>query len=420
MLLTHRIKKITSYDVFGYSLIALSFAIPFSLRIISVFIAVVILIWCFTIISNRKEFRWNINWTSLWVVVFYVSCIVSYFISDNLIKAKFDMEVKLSLFLFPIMILLLGNFQWTKTMRNKLLVAFVAGSLIMTLISYGIAIYRCITIFYTYEFFTYGYLANYLHPSYYAMNVCFSIIVVILILLERWREFSVWKKTGFITLIFYFMIFVVLLNSKAGILVMFLSVFIVLVSYILYHRKFLLALIVFATMTVGSILMVRMFPFVSSRFDDMNVSLANIKNLDPKTENDSEQRLLIWKYASNLIKKNWLTGVGSGDVSSSLNQVYHSEGFVAGMRKNLNCHNQFLQSFLANGILGFLALMAALSTLIISGIRQKNLLAIAFFIIIAGTMLTESILEVQAGTVFFGFFISWLTIKNNKIEKSVP
>ncbi|MBL4734406.1 MAG: O-antigen ligase family protein, partial [Flavobacteriales bacterium] len=110
--------------------------------------------------------------------------------------------------------------------------------------------------------------------------------------------------------------------------------------------------------------------------------------------------------AVGLIGDNWIFGVGTGDVKDELIARYAENGLTGIVEKRLNAHNQFLQSFAALGIFGFLSLLIALLAAAIYAIKRKNLVYFMFVIIIIVNALTESILEVQAGIVFYTFFNS--------------
>ncbi len=70
-------------------------------------------------------------------------------------------------------------------------------------------------------------------------------------------------------------------------------------------------------------------------------------------------RIQAWESALDLVKSNPIFGTGTGDVKDELVKMYNSKGFVEIFNLRLNAHNQFLQSFAALGIFGFLLLLLA-------------------------------------------------------------
>ena len=119
-------------------------------------------------------------------------------------------------------------------------------------------------------------------------------------------------------------------------------------------------------------------------------------------------REAIWRCSMDIVRAHWLTGVGTGDVQDSLQAAYERRKFYFASRYNVyNAHNQFLQETLAYGITGSVVLMACLliPLLLYYGNAEKQLYVLfllSFFII----CLTESILEISKGIVFYSFFNS--------------
>ena len=74
------------------------------------------------------------------------------------------------------------------------------------------------------------------------------------------------------------------------------------------------------------------------------------------------------------------------------------------LKKKLNAHNQFLQTFIGTGIIGFLLLLSITLGAIIKGFINKNYLLILFSLLMILNFLVESMLQAQAGFIFFVFF----------------
>lgn len=118
-------------------------------------------------------------------------------------------------------------------------------------------------------------------------------------------------------------------------------------------------------------------------------------------------RIYLWAYGVEVIKDAPLLGHGTGDANKQLQDAYQSsdaqfwdgEGLYYLRDVGYNFHNQFLQSWAANGILAILILLIILVVLIKSPHPAAKMLALVLFF----SMLTESILERQAGVFFVAF-----------------
>jgi O-antigen ligase len=118
-------------------------------------------------------------------------------------------------------------------------------------------------------------------------------------------------------------------------------------------------------------------------------------------------RSRIWPLAVDLIKKQPL-GYGTGAEKATLKQAYLKNGMTDAYEKELNAHNQFLQTALAVGLPGLLLLMALLVRFLAVGYIYNEWLLFGFGFITMVNFITESMLETQAGVVFFAFFYTLL------------
>jgi O-antigen ligase len=149
-----------------------------------------------------------------------------------------------------------------------------------------------------------------------------------------------------------------------------------------------------------------LFPKSYSRFYAAESAVEN--EPDISSQDGSMARILVWQTAIEIIKKHPLTGVGTGDVEPELMKLYAQKNIQIAMDESLNAHNQFLQTFLALGIIGFLVLVAVLIIPGIFAFRHSQLLYVLFLVMFALNLLVESMLERQAGVVFYGLINSYL------------
>ena len=158
--------------------------------------------------------------------------------------------------------------------------------------------------------------------------------------------------------------------------------------------------------------------YFSSNFLSEKIKGVHIIN-DLTTTNFSGQKFTALKarkakaYCSiDLIKNNFWTGVGIGDGPSELLKYYKKNGFMHGVERKFNSHNQFLTTFIYLGIFGFLLLVFIISFLFYKYIKNGNIYLLSFLIITFCFFMTESVLEREKGIVFFAYFSLLFTCKN--------
>jgi O-antigen ligase len=119
-------------------------------------------------------------------------------------------------------------------------------------------------------------------------------------------------------------------------------------------------------------------------------------------------RMAIWKCSSDIISNHWLTGVGTGDVQDSLQAAYERRQFYFASRYNrYNAHNQFVQHTLAYGVVGFVVFAACLLVPFLLYVKKPGYQLYCLFLIsFLSICMTESILEISKGIIFYSFFNS--------------
>ena len=117
-------------------------------------------------------------------------------------------------------------------------------------------------------------------------------------------------------------------------------------------------------------------------------------------------RLVYWKTAWHILKKEIFLGVGTGDVQDAFTQQYEKDNSpLKNEEDRRRAHNQFLEIGVGLGLLGIISLIALLTAPILYK-EKKHILFYPFYFILLLSMLTEDTLETQAGVSLFVFFLA--------------
>ncbi|MCB9014486.1 MAG: O-antigen ligase family protein [Lentimicrobiaceae bacterium] len=154
-----------------------------------------------------------------------------------------------------------------------------------------------------------------------------------------------------------------------------------------------------------------------SRIDQIAMGYTNyVRHGDPNASSVM-QRVEYWKTSAHIIKQNWLTGVGTGDLNLEFSKAYTEMGSKLDNAFRNRSHNQFMAFFIAFGILGFLWFLFSLLYPPLKLGKFNDYFFVVFFTIIFMSMLTEDTLETQAGATFFAFFNA-LLLFGRKLNKT--
>lgn len=358
----------------------------------------IIALWAFTSFFNISfaQVRNGLKRRNfLTLIFFFLLTCISAFLSDNKQEGLFGIEVKLTMFFFPY---LLFCFEWPLQILKRCVVAFVSGCFFASVYLIGRAFFYSLNGHS--EYFFYTLFSDLIHASYFAMYLILAIALVVLFY-QRW--FKAQKSIVFSSYAFIgvFVITIFLCSSKLGIISFFISM-----PLLLLHKwRALMSFkrIVFIGVSIIAVLVVAYGLFPSS-FNRLNSLTSMPQNVDKTSTESTMVRVLIWQESIELIRNNLVFGTGIGDVNDDLYRAYETKGLTGAFEHKLNAHNQYFQTFMGMGIIGFIILLLITVGQLIKGILKGHFLLFIFSLLIVLNFLVESMLQTAAGVLFFSFF----------------
>ena len=377
--------------------------IPISKQFVPIVIIMLVVSW---LVSPNLLDRLKTAFANkfMWLfIAYYLMHLIGMLYTDNIDVGRYDLEIKLSLLVFP---LVFASFPAiSKDKYYNLGLAFIIGCTLACLVDLILG-YINYMAFDDIKYLLYGRLSFFHHPSYFAMYLALAMAIMLHGLIISSDELPLSNKRLYLVLIPFFMGMTILLMAKSGILSIGMVLLITLI-FLLVKKRFLAFGGLSLALTVAIAGTLWLAPGVFNRIQTTwAVVLQAQSNIESSTVESTAGRMLVWNKALDLIKENPILGVGTGDIKDELVQKYAESGLSGIAGKQLNAHNQFLQSFATLGILGFLSLVLGLLLAGIIAIRKGNIVYLMFIIIVIINALTESILEVQAGVIFYAFFNS--------------
>jgi O-antigen ligase len=358
----------------------------------------------------KQGFRSLFQYNSpvFWLIVFYLLHVLGLLYTTNYNFAFSDLGMKASFLLFPIL------FSFTRFEFNlKSLFQFLNVSLALAALSilsfaFGRMMYYegHFKISYILEneislFYHRGYWSTYL-SIFSAISLYFAI---------EYKKYR-WINSG----AFLILTLVSLLTlSKAGALLLIILISVVFLQFILKKLS-----LKFKLLSIGSLLLIfSLLLFsnnpLSSRFNEIYKAFSTFKTENNTTIESNASRLIMWSTSTKLIKENFLLGVGTGDVKDALKAKNLELGNTGVVEKNLNAHNQFLNTWVQIGVIGFLALCL----IIFFQFKAKSNFEMKLFAFgFAFSMLFESFVESQAGIIPFALLTSLYLLSANRTAKS--
>ncbi|MCK9449180.1 MAG: O-antigen ligase family protein [Bacteroidales bacterium] len=151
-------------------------------------------------------------------------------------------------------------------------------------------------------------------------------------------------------------------------------------------------------------------PGVRTRISKILQGYNKYTSLQDPNGSSIMQRFEYIRTSLFLIKNNFWTGVGTGDLPLAFKSAYEDLDSPLKEKWRWRSHNQYLSVFIAFGVFGFAWFVFTLMFPIFYQSRYTDYKYLVFISILLLSMLTEDTLETQAGLTLFAFFNSFLLI----------
>ncbi|WP_299259028.1 O-antigen ligase family protein [uncultured Aquimarina sp.] len=403
--------------IFWNSLYIAFLLLPLGINLPTPFFVISIILGLINFFKSRKKFDLE-NKIVLLFPLYFIIMSFSLFYTDNIPDGLNILQRSLSLFLFPLIFLFVK--EDASTVR-KLFDFLLLGLVISFFINFSIAIYNSASIIkggFSFEIsmddFT-AFLDVFVHGWNYFVGDEFSKLInpsylslYILLVLSYYlkNRLDTGLRTFIVVLLFLYLF---LLASIAAYMILVIMSILLTFNIKDKNRKhtmlimLLLGLIVFLNNP-------RVFDFYSKVKD-----FGNIIEYDNSTS--EKARFLSWEASVELIKEAPLLGYGIGDANDVLIEKYEELGYTYNYENKYNAHNQFLQTFLQTGVIGFGVLVIIFILLATHMKRSKNEFSV--FLILFVSLIFESMLVRFNGIVFFSIVIPLLLKKRSILSSRV-
>jgi len=389
--------KLTTIQAIEYLLlIVLAFVIPISWQLASKLTALLVLIIPIRMIVERTNRNNNPRNKKLFLIftITYLLYGISMLYTSNIVEGWQNMEKKLSFIIFPVFFFLSDLSYLSPKHTKTIFYSFATGLLLFIVINLCWGLYDYIILDAPLQRLL-GWEITKLHPihhTYIAMYCCFGIVYCFVELFDIKQKSSTY--TAFlVTTTISSTLFVVLVESRAGILCMIL-LYAFLFAWLFFVKKKRLTTIVAGCSLVALVIMFFvLFPSGWQRI---------VKTQQTLSSNTEDIRITLLRAGIDVATENWVIGAGIGDRNDVLIKYYEENNLPCG---DLNSHNQFIDTTISIGILGLLSLLSYFIVPIILSIknRQYNFAFLLFLFMIAFNSVFEAVFESQTGILFFNF-----------------
>jgi O-antigen ligase len=392
--------------VYSFLCIGITTSLIFWPLLNSIFCALLLLYWLFT---PGKKFSFRsvtLKKASLFAAM-YLPVVLGCFYSSDITEATFRLQQKSALLIFPIIFaslpvtssLLKKKIFWTLVLSTALGCLLGLGSGIVNFLESGNADHL------------YGYslvVLKDMHPSVFGLCCLLSIGFLFEELRLHGRDLESGMKIGHITLIAFMVLFLSLMGNRNNLICLNLLTVIYLFRAMRSARQ---KVIAFSVLLFLWLIALNCLPYFSERWKELVSGREAISVSDNATAfpDSKTARLKIWNSVIDVVGKNWLLGVGTGDSQLALERSYKQKKLHFAAYNHCNAHNQYLQEAVAFGFPGLIIFLLCLIFPLAYPFNSKEQsLYMMFLLLFAFVCLSESILQLNKGIVWYSFFNSLL------------
>lgn len=352
------------------------------------------------------------KWGLLFPLMIFFLFLISILWSSNNDHAKMSLIEKLSLVLIPFFIVF-SNPENRENQFRLVRKIFIAGLVISSLFLLITATIKAVSINNgsinfdpvvnkwgnVFLYYNFSYL---IHPSYYAMMHLMGLAFCLVDMKHK----TLFKRPYINIILSVYLIIIVVLSSSRACYIALLLLILFFISSIKTKRYLkIISVLVLIALSAFYINHTTRFKNIMERYEK-NTGETRIEALFK-----TNIRYDLWISSFNIIKDKPLLGSGIGDIQDDLDKEYNNNGIDKASLRSLNAHNQFLESWMAGGIVSLVILLMAL----IIPLKDKNLiyreLYYYLFIILTTNFLFESMFNRVWGVAFFSIFYSLLTMR---------
>jgi glycosyltransferase involved in cell wall biosynthesis len=159
--------------------------------------------------------------------------------------------------------------------------------------------------------------------------------------------------------------------------------------------------------SAAALLMVLVVLLVKPMRQRANDFVNALTQTEVDSNNPDSMRKAIYKSTFEVISENFWFGTGIGDAQHALDEKYKTYGFSMAEERHFNTHNNYLNIWLAAGIIPFIIFIVLVISQIAIAAVNRNFLHLAVAVLFALSFLTENILSRQDGVFIYAFFSSF-------------
>lgn len=236
-----------------------------------------------------------------------------------------------------------------------------------------------------------------MHATFFSLQVAIALVYMLTVLIT---ERSNYYRLFYLLCACILAAGLIQLSSKSVCMVVFVVVNLAIPFLLLKgagRYKFMATSLFVSALVVGGI-----FTLSSLKTRYVSDLTADLKHTPPNKIIDSRRDR--WSVALGVIKQAPIAGHGAGSEIGLMHEAFFAQKYYNSFINKLNAHSQYLSFLIKSGIIGLLVYLATLAFGFTIALQKKDVLFIAFMLLITVVSFSENVLDVDKGVLFYACF----------------
>lgn len=251
-----------------------------------------------------------------------------------------------------------------------------------------------------------------MHATFFSMQVALALMYLLPVLIT---ERALYKKLFYVACSIILIGGIIQLSSKSIVIAIIILVNLALPYFLLKGAARLKFMKGSAALSVLAIIVV----LNSGAFKERFITELKTDLIPSKTVETTDSRVARWEVVMELVEQAPVIGYGAGSEIGLLQGGVYKHKLYSSYLNRLNGHSQYLSFLLKSGIIGLLLYLGTLAFGFKIAVRQCDLLFFSFMILITIVSLSENLLDVDKGIIFYAFFFSFFFFSNEAFTGNV-
>jgi O-antigen ligase len=249
-----------------------------------------------------------------------------------------------------------------------------------------------------------------MHATFFSLQIALSLIYLLSRLISQ--RLSLTVKIVFSICCVILAMGVIQLSSKSVFVVLFLVINVAFPYFLLRgarRKQYVMVSVFISCLAIIGIFNSHAFKdrYWSQLKEDLSPSFAG-QTVEPRIER--------WKIAAEIIIQSPVIGHGAGTEIPLLREKYFGKKYYSSYLHRLNAHSEYLSFLIKSGLLGLGVYLATMMYGFKKAFRKRDAVFFSFMVLIALVSLSENILDMDKGVMFYSFFLSFFVFAAGQSE----